>query len=508
MAVILCYIQAVFAPALVRRTSARSGSFILVGLGGRRIRHREREEVGLHARGRGRGRAGRCSFVVYGGLGALGNVQVLIELRVRRAARRAVPAPHEPRATSASGSSDRRPTSSRDCSATLEPLETAANAAWWDANVDARATRPSAAAPTPTSRCPTRSPIPTPSRRVPRRAAESRARPVGRASARRSSSSASRRTRSRPTCAARSSSCRATSSRASPGTAARSTATRSTTTRSSTSCASSDDTRAPSRGVGQPRRAWARRSRPTCASSSGSATAPPASLGLPRPLRAHARDDRLRRGPAVRDARRGRRHHRRAVPHDEGRARRAARGALRGPRRRRCAHGTTTIRSSRTRRARSASTSTRTCGGADLEELTVRTFDGMGLDVRGVVARSDLDPRPGKVQHAFCIDVDRDGDVRVLSNNVAERALGRDDAARVRPRRVLRRRRTRPSVAAADDAPLPHRGRRDALRAPRARPGMVAADRRRSGATVAELAPAAARREPRATARSSPAGCS
>jgi peptidyl-dipeptidase A len=57
-------------------------------------------------------------------------------------------------------------------------------------------------------------------------------------------------------------------------------------------------------------------------------------------------------------------------------------------------------------------------GGADLEALTARTFDSMGLDVRGVLARSDLDPRPGKVQHAFCIDVDRKGDVRVLCNNV------------------------------------------------------------------------------------------
>ncbi len=49
--------------------------------------------------------------------------------------------------------------------------------------------------------------------------------------------------------------------------------------------------------------------------------------------------------------------------------------------------------------------------GADLEALTIRTFESMGLDVRGVVARSDLTPRPGKVQHAFCIDVDRTGDV-------------------------------------------------------------------------------------------------
>jgi peptidyl-dipeptidase A len=55
---------------------------------------------------------------------------------------------------------------------------------------------------------------------------------------------------------------------------------------------------------------------------------------------------------------------------------------------------------------------------ADLEALTVETFDGMGLDVRGLVGRSDLTPRAGKVQHAFCIDVDRAGDVRVLTNNV------------------------------------------------------------------------------------------
>jgi peptidyl-dipeptidase A len=54
---------------------------------------------------------------------------------------------------------------------------------------------------------------------------------------------------------------------------------------------------------------------------------------------------------------------------------------------------------------------------ADVDALTVRTFDTMGLDVRGVLSRSDLTPRSGKSQHAFCIDVDRVGDVRVLSNN-------------------------------------------------------------------------------------------
>jgi peptidyl-dipeptidase A len=54
--------------------------------------------------------------------------------------------------------------------------------------------------------------------------------------------------------------------------------------------------------------------------------------------------------------------------------------------------------------------------GADLEALTVRTYDGLGLDVRGVLERSDLYARDGKSQHAFCIDIDRAGDVRVLCN--------------------------------------------------------------------------------------------
>lgn len=54
---------------------------------------------------------------------------------------------------------------------------------------------------------------------------------------------------------------------------------------------------------------------------------------------------------------------------------------------------------------------------ADLDALTIRTYDGVGLDVRDALNRSDLLPRAGKSQHAFCIDVDHAGDVRVLSNN-------------------------------------------------------------------------------------------
>ena len=57
--------------------------------------------------------------------------------------------------------------------------------------------------------------------------------------------------------------------------------------------------------------------------------------------------------------------------------------------------------------------------GRDLEALTVRTYEGLGLDVAPVLAKSDLYPRPAKNQHAFCIDIDRAGDVRVLCNVTA-----------------------------------------------------------------------------------------
>jgi peptidyl-dipeptidase A len=53
---------------------------------------------------------------------------------------------------------------------------------------------------------------------------------------------------------------------------------------------------------------------------------------------------------------------------------------------------------------------------ADVEAITVRTYDGLGLDVRPVLAGSDLYSREEKSQHAFCIHIDREGDVRVLCN--------------------------------------------------------------------------------------------
>jgi peptidyl-dipeptidase A len=54
----------------------------------------------------------------------------------------------------------------------------------------------------------------------------------------------------------------------------------------------------------------------------------------------------------------------------------------------------------------------------DLEDLTRRTFDALGLDVRGVISSSDLYEREGKNQHAFCARLGREYpyDVRVLAN--------------------------------------------------------------------------------------------
>jgi peptidyl-dipeptidase A len=52
----------------------------------------------------------------------------------------------------------------------------------------------------------------------------------------------------------------------------------------------------------------------------------------------------------------------------------------------------------------------------DLVALTLRTYEGLGLDVGPVLEHSDLYAREGKSQHAFCIDIDREGDVRVLCN--------------------------------------------------------------------------------------------
>jgi peptidyl-dipeptidase A len=51
-----------------------------------------------------------------------------------------------------------------------------------------------------------------------------------------------------------------------------------------------------------------------------------------------------------------------------------------------------------------------------IEELATKTYDSIGLDIRDIIARSDLYERAGKDQHAFCTHIDGKGDVRVLAN--------------------------------------------------------------------------------------------
>ncbi len=48
--------------------------------------------------------------------------------------------------------------------------------------------------------------------------------------------------------------------------------------------------------------------------------------------------------------------------------------------------------------------------------LATATYDSLGLEVRDILERSDLYGRDGKNQHAFCLDLDREGDVRTLNN--------------------------------------------------------------------------------------------
>ena len=54
--------------------------------------------------------------------------------------------------------------------------------------------------------------------------------------------------------------------------------------------------------------------------------------------------------------------------------------------------------------------------GKDPAELAKATYDGLGMEVRDILERSDLYARPGKNQHAFCLDLDREGDIRTLNN--------------------------------------------------------------------------------------------
>lgn len=52
----------------------------------------------------------------------------------------------------------------------------------------------------------------------------------------------------------------------------------------------------------------------------------------------------------------------------------------------------------------------------DVVKLTADFYQGIGLDISDVIKRSDLYEKPGKYQHAYCTDIDNEGDVRVMGN--------------------------------------------------------------------------------------------
>ena len=52
----------------------------------------------------------------------------------------------------------------------------------------------------------------------------------------------------------------------------------------------------------------------------------------------------------------------------------------------------------------------------DVKELSVKFYNGIGLPVESILASSDLYEREGKNPHAFCTDIDKEGDVRILCN--------------------------------------------------------------------------------------------
>lgn len=52
----------------------------------------------------------------------------------------------------------------------------------------------------------------------------------------------------------------------------------------------------------------------------------------------------------------------------------------------------------------------------DVVGLNIKFYDGIGLEVRDILERSDLYARDGKCQHAFSTDMDKEGDIRILCN--------------------------------------------------------------------------------------------
>ena len=54
--------------------------------------------------------------------------------------------------------------------------------------------------------------------------------------------------------------------------------------------------------------------------------------------------------------------------------------------------------------------------GKNLEELTKNFYESIGMEITPILKNSSLYPQEGKNQHAFCTDINKNGDVRILCN--------------------------------------------------------------------------------------------
>lgn len=52
----------------------------------------------------------------------------------------------------------------------------------------------------------------------------------------------------------------------------------------------------------------------------------------------------------------------------------------------------------------------------DILNLVSNFYGSIGFEVKDIIEQSDLFEKPGKEQHAYCIDIDRRGDIRILAN--------------------------------------------------------------------------------------------
>ncbi len=52
----------------------------------------------------------------------------------------------------------------------------------------------------------------------------------------------------------------------------------------------------------------------------------------------------------------------------------------------------------------------------NIEKLTKDYFESIGMDITDILERSDLYEKEGKNQHAYCIHIDNEGDIRILCN--------------------------------------------------------------------------------------------